>query len=288
MFEPQRILCPVDFSSQSGAALRVAGGLARIFGAELTVAHARQIEVPLYFTKAQVGMLKAQMRRSAKASRAYLEDFAVQYVPAGLAYSSLVLDGDPVAGILKTVQETRPGLLVMGTHGRTGLARIRMGSVADSVLRQASLPVLSVGPHVPASVTRGSVRRVICPVNYSNLARQALNHAAAIAEKAGAELLVTRVLEDPAQAEDAGKERETLCGWLPSEMRDRCALREVVRTGHAAEQILFEAKKSKADLLVIGAQRRSFLGSLLFGSTTESVIRGASAPVLSVIAKEPK
>ena len=288
MFYPQKILCPVDFSPQSGAALRVAGGLAGIFGAELTVAHARQIELPLYFTKAQVEMLKAQMRRSGKASRAYLEDFAAKYVPAGFSYSLLVMEGDPVAAILKSLTESRAGLLVMGTHGRTGLTRIRMGSVAESVLRQVSLPILTVGPHVRPSASRGTIRRVICPVNYSDLARRALDHAVAIAEKAGAELIVTHVLESSAEAKDAEKERETLCGWLPNDMRDRCTLREVVRRGHAAEQIILETQDSEADLLVIGAQRCSFLGSLLFGSTTESIIRGAPSPVLSVIAPEPK
>jgi nucleotide-binding universal stress UspA family protein len=101
-------------------------------------------------------------------------------------------------------------------------------------------------------------------------------------------LIVTHVLEGSANTEDPVKDRENLCGWLPNEMRDRCTLREVVRTGHAAEQIILEAQDSRANLLVIGAQRRSFLGSLFFGSTTESIIRGSPAPVLSVIAMEPK
>lgn len=284
MFDPRRILCPVDFSPQSGAALRVAGNLAHAFGAEVTALHARQIEVPLYFTMNQVSALKSQLRKSAKASREFLENFVAEYLPEGVTYSLAAPEGDPVAEILKAFQKTRSGLLVMSTHGRTGLTRLRMGSVAESVLRQVSVPVLTVGPHVRASLTRGSIRRVLCPVNYSPLAKTALEHAAAVAEMTGAELRVTHVLEDASQTPDAEKARQILCDWVPAPLRDRCTLHEVVRQGQAAEQIIMEARDSRADLLVVGAQRRSFLGSLFFGSTTESVIRGSSAPVLSVIA----
>jgi nucleotide-binding universal stress UspA family protein len=262
----------------------VGGNLARAFGAELTALHARQIEVPLYFTMTQVTALKSQLRKSAKASRDYLESFVAEYLPEGVTSSLAAPEGEPVAGILKALKETKSGLLVMSTHGRTGLTRLRMGSVAESVLRQVSIPVLTVGPHVRASATRGNIRRVLCPVNYSPLSRHALEHAASVAEKTEAELLITHVLEDASQTPDAEKARQVLCDWVPGPLRDRCSLREVVRHGHAAEQIILEARDSRADLLVIGAQRRSFLGSLLFGSTTESVIRGSSAPVLSVIA----
>jgi universal stress protein A len=62
-------------------------------------------------------------------------------------------------------------------------------------------------------------------------------------------------------------------------------LKEVVRWGHAAQQVVAEAKESRADLIVVGAHPRSLLGTILFGSTTEFVIRNAACPVLSVIHK---
>ena len=77
-----------------------------------------------------------------------------------------------------------------------------------------------------------------------------------------------------------------LCKWIPANIRAHCAVKEVVKQGGAAEQIVEEAEKSQADLLVIGAQPRSLLGAVLLGSTTELVIRSASCPVLSVIGKK--
>jgi nucleotide-binding universal stress UspA family protein len=79
--------------------------------------------------------------------------------------------------------------------------------------------------------------------------------------------------------------RQLVCDWVPAAVRSRCTVKEVVRQGHAAQQIVAEAKESHADLIVVGAHPRSFLGTILFGSTTEFVIRNATCPVLSVIHK---
>jgi nucleotide-binding universal stress UspA family protein len=282
MFEPQRILCPVDFSPQSGAALRVAGGLARAFGAELTVLHASQIEVPLYFTVAQVSALKSQLRKSAKASRAYLESFVARHLPAGPSYSLLLPEGDPVAEILKALKKSRDVLLVMGTHGRTGLSRIRLGSVMESVLRQMTGPIVTVGPRVKPTAGLGKIRRVLAPVDFSEPAREAFGYAATLAEKTGSELVALHIVEEPSEGQ--GKKMEgVLCDWVPPEARAHCHVREMVQEGRAAERVISEAKSSRADLIVQGAIPRGYWGALIFGSTTEAIIRSAPCPVLSII-----
>ncbi len=285
MFKLERILCAIDFSKHSAAALRVAGGLAQAAGAEVTLLHVQRLEAPEYFTVAQVKDLSAQLRRSLRAARKYTEDFAAQHLPKGVEHSTIILEADPVDAILKTLQESKADLLAMGTHGRTGLTRFRLGSVSESAMWQASKPVLTTGPGVRLAPGLGTIRKVLCPVDYSELAHRAVEHAAAIAEMTGAELLVTHVLEDAGKPPAA---RRQLCDWVPSDVRKRCTVREVVRSGQPAEQTLLEADRSQADLIVIGAQHRNVLGSLLFGSTTEMVIRGAACPVLSVVEKNPK
>ncbi len=282
MFEPQRVLCPVDFSPQSGAALRVAGGLAAAFGAELTVLHASQIEVPLYFTVAQVAALKAQLRKSAKASRTYLENFAARHLPAGSLYSLSLPEGDPVAEIMKASKQSQGGLLVMGTHGRTGLSRIRLGSVMESVFRQMTGPIVTVGPQVKLTAGLGKIRRVLAPVDFSEPSREAFGYAAALAEKTGSELVALHIVEEPSEGQRE-KMEDTLCDWVPAEARVHCRVREVVRVGRAAERVIAEAKSSRADLIVQGAVPRSYWGALIFGSTTEAIIRSAPCPVLSII-----
>lgn len=286
MFKLERILCAVDFSKHSAAALRVTGGLAQASKAEVIVLHAQQIEAPVYFTVAQINALKGQMRGSLHAARKYVEDFVAENLPTGIAHSTVIVEADPVEAILRTFKESNADLLAMGTHGRTGLARFRLGSVSESVLRQAAGPILTVGPRVGQPASLGTFRRVLCPVDYSELSHRTLEHAAAITETTGAELIVAHILEESAKPQELENARQTLCDWVPADLRKRCSVREVVRSGHPAEQTLLEVEQSRADLLVIGAQHRNVLGSLLFGSTTEAVIRGATCPVFTVVMKE--
>ena len=284
MFKLERILCAVDFSKHSAAALRVSGGLAKAFNAEVIVLHAQRLEAPEYFTVAQIKSLNAQLRRSLRAARQYVDSFTAKNLPAGLEHSTLIVESDPVEAILRTLKASRADLLAMGTHGRRGLARLRLGSVSESVLRQAARPILTVGPGVRQLASLGTFRRVLCPVNFSDLARHSLEYAVAIAEKTGAELIVTHVLEEGAQ--QPASARQALCDWIPRDVRERCSVREVVRSGNPAEQTLLEVEQSRADLLVMGAQHRDVLGSLLFGSTTERIIRSAPCPVFSAVVKQ--
>jgi nucleotide-binding universal stress UspA family protein len=77
--------------------------------------------------------------------------------------------------------------------------------------------------------------------------------------------------------------RQELCAWVPGDIRKRCSIREIVRSGNPAEQIVAEARDPHADVVVIEAQPRRFLSSVLFGSTTQMVIRNSPSPVLSVM-----
>jgi nucleotide-binding universal stress UspA family protein len=283
-FEPKRILCPVDFSEHSAGALHVAGGMAKAFGSEVVVLHVQRLEAPVYFTVAQTQALRSQLRRSVRAANNHLSEFANKHLPELVGHSVMLMEGDPVSAILKTQQDIGADLIAMGTHGRGGLARVRLGSITESVLRQAEVPILTVGPRTKLATTGYAIRRVLCPVNYSPSSKTALEHAAALAAKTGAELIVAHIEENPV-CKDEQASLEQLCNWVPANIRARCAVKEVVKQGRAAEQIVAEAKKSRADLLVMGAQPRSLLGALFFGSTTELTIRGASCPVLSIMRK---
>jgi nucleotide-binding universal stress UspA family protein len=285
-FLPKRILCPIDFSEHSAAALRVAGGVAKAFGSDVLVLHAQRLEAPVYFTEAQARALQAQLQRSGRAAKAYVSDFAGKHLPENVPHVVMLVEDDAVSAVLSALRDLRAGLVVMGTHGRTGLMRIRLGSVMESVLRQVRVPVLTVGPHIKPSVTLGSIRRILCPVNFGDLAHEAFEHAVALAEKTQADLLVVNVQEHPASSDQTPRSPlQELCDWVAPEVRRRCAVKEVVKEGTAGEQIVAEAKNSRADLVVIGAHPRSFLGTILFGSTSEVVIRSAPCPVLSVIRK---
>src|ERR1035437_9545782 len=245
-FAPEHILCPVDFSEQSSAALRTAGVIAQSFGSEVVVLHAQRLEAPVYFTAAQTKALQGQLRQSLRAAKKHVAEFARKNLSARVAHRVMVVEEDPVSAILKTQQEIGAGLIAMGTHGRGGLARVRLGSIAESVLHQAEVPILTVGPHTKLPSRVEAIRRVLCPVNYSPSSQSALELAGALAAGTGAELIVAHIDETPL-GKSAQDSLQHLCDWIPATVRAHCAVKEVVKQGSAAEQIVEEAVKSHAD-----------------------------------------
>jgi len=280
-FSPQRILSPIDFSEHSAAALRVAGSLARTFGAEVRVLHSQRLDAPVYFTTAQLQVLKTQLRRSLRLAREYLEGFVERHLPEDVSRSVRIVEHDPVEAILDMRREWPADLLVMGTHGRTGLTRIRLGSVMESVLRQVQGPIITVGPKAKVPML-APLRRVLSPIDFDESSREAFQYSVDLAERANAEVVALHILESSAEE---GREQavSALCEWVPPQARAHCSVRDVVRGGAPPDRIVAEAKTAHADLIVLGARPRSYLGGLVFGSTTEAVIRTAPCPVLSII-----
>ncbi len=281
--ELKRILCPVDFSAHSTKALQFAGRLAEAFSAEVIVLHAQQFEFPIYFTVAQTEALKAQLHRNERAARNYLDRYVNEHLASSVERSAVLKEGDPVAGSLAALKDYQAGLVVMGTHGRTGLTRVRLGSVMESVLRVAEAPVLSVGPHVTFPPAGATFRRVLCSTDLRSRDQPICDWAAKIAEKTGAELTVLHVVEKTA-GDDSPDEgiRQRLCDWVTPSIRSRCMVKEIIRRGNAAEQIVQEAESAGADLLVVGAYPHTMIDTTLFGSTTETLVRVAPCPVLTI------
>jgi len=278
----ERVLCPVDFSEISAAALRTAGSLAKVLQSEVTVLHAQRCEFPLYFTAAQTQELEAQLRKSEQAARKYFEDFAARNLPVEIPRSYRFVEEEAVAAILRAADEIEADLIVMGTHGRTGWSRFRTGSVMEGVLRQAQVPVLAVGPGA-SSGDSAAMREILCPVNFDPQSKATLEVGVLVARKTGARLTLLHVLDRKPESEDTLKATEDrLCDWARADGSEGCSLRHVVRHGNAVQAIIEEARNMDADLLVIGARPRPTLTSIMFGTTTEALIRSAPCRVLVV------
>jgi len=274
---PGNILCPVDFSQPSAAALRLAAKLAASTHAGLTLMHARFLPAPPYFTESQMADLSRQFRDSVDEAGRALEEFATRVSP-GCAAKRLIVDAAPVDAILKTGRETQADLLVMGTHGRSGFNRLLLGSVAERILRESTVPVLTVRETSGSSAAEVPIGRVLCPVNASSAGKHALQVAARLASSLGAELSALHVVE--ASGSDR---RADLCQWLSESERQACRVQEIVESGDAADKILSTARQSSADLLVIGAQHRLFADTTVLGTTTVRVVRHSPIPVLTVV-----
>jgi nucleotide-binding universal stress UspA family protein len=143
-FAPQKILVPVDFSDFSREALAAATGIAELRGAEITLLHVMiepQASVP-YEVYIDWQKVKGEIRADAEK---LLAQMAAPGTSAGKAVKRLEW-GEPASTIVQVAKEGSFDLIVMATHGRTGLSRLFLGSVAENVIRHAPCPVLSFRP----------------------------------------------------------------------------------------------------------------------------------------------
>jgi nucleotide-binding universal stress UspA family protein len=143
----KRICCPIDFSDASRAAMEVAADLARRHGAELVLLHAYPI--PGYtFPDGSVMASPKMMQELAEQAQRHLEEWradAERIVQAPRVSVEKAI-GEPASEIVSYATDSGVDLLVLGTHGRTGLEHALMGSIAERVVRRAHCPVLTVRP----------------------------------------------------------------------------------------------------------------------------------------------
>jgi nucleotide-binding universal stress UspA family protein len=289
-FHPASILCPVDYSDLSDLALKYAAAGARAFGAALVVFHAQRFTLPPYFTPGQIAELTHQHRAEQDRAKQFLRLHVLKIL--GTQANELkmkfdLVDAPPVDAVLDAAKRHRTDLIVMGTHGRGGAKRIWLGSVTENVVRQAGVPVFTVrqkqhefiDPSGPQNVP--ALRRILCPVNFSPAAQLSLDHAAALAQQFNARLVTACILE-PGDSRALGEAKQELATWLEQTGATHCESEAVTRKGRAGERIVSLAVETKADLIVLGAQKPSPLRSWRWGDTTEFVMREASVPVLVV------
>lgn len=291
-FEPKRILTAVDFSDLSSLALKYAAVGAFHFNADLIVMHAERIEVPPYILADDYERLLSELEKR----RQRAEDFLADYVHRVLGNAAerlnilyLIVEGHPADAILQASETEKAELIVMGTHGRTGWQRFRLGSVTETVVRGTKVPVFVVRQkerefidvNDPTAVPK--LTKILCPVNFTETAKLALNYAAAIAVRFKAHL--TALYIDEEGKTDREKASDELCRWFPDEVTTQCSVEPIVLSGHAANQIIAFAQEGDFDLLVIGAERKPFLHSILFGTTTETILRASPIPILVVPAQ---
>ena len=158
MLAVRTILHPTDFSDCSRYAFWLACALARDYGARLIVLHVA--EWPALGSAGGEGVVAPMPPPDPEALRAsaHQQLERLEVPQANVRAERRLEQGDAVSEILRVAQEARADLIVLGTHGRTGLGRLLMGSVAEQVVRRAACPVLTVKTPLPATEPGGEVR----------------------------------------------------------------------------------------------------------------------------------
>jgi len=301
MIEITRILCPIDFSEHSRRALTHAVALAKWYDSTITVLHVFSVvRATAYVPESR--MVEFLVLTEADRKRLVLE--VQQFVDAGghpdVPIEIVVREGDTTGEILGQASALPADLLVLGTHGRSGFRRLLLGSVTEKVLHLASCPVLSVPRGVEGAVPAPPVvfKRILCAVDFSDCSLKGLNYALSVAQEADAHLLVVHVMELPHELAEplgfaqlnldayrTGYEQESLARLndaIPETVRAYCRVETQVLAGRPYRQILDAAEAQRSELIVMGIHGRGAVDLMLFGSTTQHVVRQASCPVLTV------
>src|SRR5512141_1453785 len=148
----KKILVPTDFSDLATAALREAGKMASKEGAELIALYADTFDPPMEFTSREIEDVVHSIEHSRKRAHEELERCIGQNVPPDVRTQAVVVEDLPVPAIIGYATRNGVDLIVMGTHGRTGIPRFLLGSVAERVVAESPVPVKTIRREVVSAV----------------------------------------------------------------------------------------------------------------------------------------
>jgi nucleotide-binding universal stress UspA family protein len=299
----QRILVPLDGSDMAAQVLPHVRALATLFGARVTFMQATADEA----SNVDVGP-----------GPDFLAFAAADLASTGIATDTLVAQGPPADAILDTAEQHSVDLIALCTHGRGGIRRFLLGSVAANLIGNTTMPLLIVRAKqasvdgVPTQTI--DFRKILVPLDGSPLAASVLPIVGEIAAKAGATVVLLRAMPEPNEeaatsssiqmlrsitgvktegadgamadpyASQLEHEREGAQSSLDlaaaALQRSGIQTETIVEFGSAAETILRVASAQNADLVAMGTHGRSGLRRFLLGSVADRIVRYSEAPVL--------
>lgn len=290
---PSRILMPTDFQQSARRAFLHAVKLATAFRARLTILHV--IKAP---ADSQGAVPDSRYMRSLKtAAMLNLGRLTQSAKESGAHAEPLLLYGVPSACIQEGAKRIHADMIVMGTEGRLGWDRLRVGSTAEATVRESRCPVLTVhgglAGDVPRHPAKVHVRRMLAATDFSRRADAALETLCGLAVR-----LRTSVCVVHASAASSSAHAERMVAKRVLELQHHQVDAEgVCAAGDPVEVILAQAAAWQADLIAVGTQGRRGLSRVVLGSVAEAVLRRAGCPVLTVgqaqrhtamIAQKPK
>jgi len=276
----ERILVPTDTSDFEGLALQYALIFQKTLGAKLTLLYAQEFSL-LLTGEHPIGYYLENVPEAKTKAVDELRKYAREHVPGDAPVTTTVVDDTPARAIVATAERIDADLIIMGTHGRTGLRRAFLGSVAERVLRETKRPVLTVRPPLLTADREVNFRTILCPVNFTAVAHEALDHACELARDFGASLVVMHVSELDETSDESIQTR--FHDWVDPRVRERTRYQRIIASGDPAARILELADNTGVDLIVIGAQHKRFSDRTVIGATTDRITRFARQPVLTIL-----
>ena len=286
-----KILVPLDGSELAEAALPPALAFAEALSADVVLL---RVAVPLAI-KLDPFLYQSVIDRGEMVAETYLS--SIQSRPL---FSSVCLEGEIVVGkaaesIIDYAQKNEIDLIVMSSHGRSGISRWVYGSVADKILYHATCATAVIHPQV--ETIPFTHKRILVPLDGSPLAECALKPALKLAQAVSAELILLRVTFMPlippgpvpgwpgteVVMDEDEQEAEAYLQRVRDSLPDTpIQLHVHISTSSVAESIIDMADELQVDLIVMSSHGRSGLSRWVFGSETEKTLRGAHCTTLVI------
>lgn len=237
-----------------------------------------------------------------EATREYLENQVRRLQGEGYAATMKVADGDPALVILEYAKELHVDMIAMSTHGRAGFARWALGSVAERVIQETTIPVFLVRPHSVAPSPTGDALRILVPLDGSALSEEALTSAMEIARRTHAKVFLLhalfapigegmRLLFDSQEEVDEMLEQWRMDGqaYLES-VAERVRAKGIdveilLAEGMPDEVIENEVAREQIDLVVMSTHGRTGVRRWVYGSVANKVLHAMDCPLLLIRAR---
>jgi nucleotide-binding universal stress UspA family protein len=266
----KNILFATDLSYLAEAALPYLLEIARLYGSKVYAVHVRH--------------RGATWNRPEENAIASLTE-RLKEVP----HEVLVQDGDVQPTLLRLIAEKNIDLVAVSTHGRSGLGRVLLGSVAEGIFRAAPCPVLTVGPHLVRDPQWAlKIKEILYATDMTPISEAAAKYAISLAQETQARLTILNV-QPPAKPGELVESEHYVTATLrrlqelvPPEAQLWCEPYCLVEQGDPAEKILDVAARYRADLIVLGIRPHGVgVATHIVRPTAHRVVAGASCPVLT-------
>lgn len=287
MITINRILCPVDFSPASSAAVKYAVGLAANYEAKVHLFHVIAPLAPTLYEYPVHGVdITKLLEENSTEELSKLEGMVRE---AGVAVESERRMGDVYDEIKRVTQLTKPDLIVMGTHGSRAVERWFLGSTTEKLMRYSPAPLVTISAAVEGTFIPPRFQKILVTTDFSDGTPDALAYAFSVAQENESQVTLLHVLHD-IDADLSGKYRESLISgvrhqlddMVPAEAKNWCDIVTRAEIGVPYRIILRLLEEEKIDLLVMNIHGKGMLDRALLGSTAERVVRAACCPVMMI------
>ena len=290
-FPPKHILAPLDFSDPCLYGLAAALDLAKRFSAKLTVVHVTRHMPP--GARVMMGVADEIKQDWENTARQWLADFVAEHVPDDVPVQQVIAMGKPFQKVVELATERECDLIVISTHGYTGLAHVLIGSDAERIIQHAPCPVLVVrgrpDEKTPSPANATVFRWILLPTDFSENSRKAVPVAQAMAREFKARLTLAHV--QPSMWSFQEQDRAAECSKIDSQLKKFSS--ELIDKDLNASTSLLEGNPHRTlcdiaseedgpGLIVIATHGITGWKHALIGSTAERMVQHAPCPVLVV------